>query len=134
MSVQWPPDLSFERAVGATAATGVLQSILGRSRYPGTVSTVTYIPSGSVTGAATNNRTLTLFNRSTGGGTVSVASLQLVSGTNLVDNTPTTITLSTVAGARDVNPGDILEWDSSAVSSGLTDSGGLVIVQMAYRT
>lgn len=133
MSVQWPPDLTFTENVGASLATGSLTSVVGRSRLPGIVSTVQYIPAGSITGAATNNRTLTLLNRGTGAGTVAVATLQLVSGTDLVANTPKTITLAAGA-ALTINPGDILGWESSAVSSGLADPGGLVIVQMSYRT
>jgi hypothetical protein len=132
MSTSWPRDLTIEENVGASLATGNLQAIIGRSRYPATVSSVTYTPTAAVTGASGNNRTLTLFNRGTGAATVSVATLTLVSGTDLTDNVPATITLASTG--RDVNVGDILEWDSTANSSGVADPGGLVTVQFALRS
>lgn len=132
MSVSWPRDLSFEANVGASAATINAAVIVGRSRYTGIVSAVAYIPSASVTGASGDSRTLTLVNRGTGAGTVSVASLALTSGNNLTDNVAATITLAT-GSARTVAVGDVLEWVSTAQSAGLADPGGLVIAQIALR-
>lgn len=94
-----------------------------------TVSSVSYIPTSAQAGAATNNRTLTLFNRGTAGtGTVTVASLQLVSGVDLADNVAKAITLSTTSANLLLAAGDVLEWSSVAVSTGIPDPGGVVKV------
>jgi hypothetical protein len=93
-----------------------------------TVSSVIYIPQAALTGAATNNRTLTLYNRGTGSGTVPIASLQFVSGTNLSDNVPKTITLSTTSANLLLAAGDVLEWESLHVGTGIADPGGLAQV------
>lgn len=136
MSVSWPRDLELSENVPAVATTGDLQTHIGSSRYTGLVSSVRYIAAGAQAGAATNNRTFTLYNRggSAGSGTVPIATLQLVSGTDLSDNVAASLTLSTASGAREVNPGDSLEWVSAAVSSGLPDPGGRVIVQLSMRS
>ena len=132
MTVPWPRDLTMEANAGASLATGTLQTVLGRSQYTAVVQAVAFVPAGAVTGTSGNTRTLTLFNRGTGAGTVSVATLTLASGTNLADNTATAITLATAAN-RVVAVGDVLEWESAAVSSGLADPGGLVVMTMALR-
>lgn len=111
--------------VGTTADTLTLVDSVYEAE---TVSSVLYIPQGAVTGAATNNRAFTLYNRSTGAGTVAVATLSLVSGTNLSDNVPKAITLSTASGALLLAAGDVLEWESLHVLTGLADPGGRVNV------
>lgn len=93
-----------------------------------TVSSVLYYPQGAVTGAATNNRTFTLYNRQTGAGTIAVATLSLVSGTNLSDNVAKAITLSTTSANLLLAAGDLLEWESLHILTGLADPGGRVAV------
>ena len=133
MTVPWPRDLTMTANAGASLATGSLQTIVGRSQYTATVQAVAYIPAGSVSGASGNNRTLTLYNRGTGAGTVAVAALTLVSGTNLTDNTAGVITLAT-GSSLTVAVGDVLEWDSTANASGVADPGGHVVVTLALRS
>lgn len=95
-----------------------------------TVSSVIYIPTAGATGAATNNRTLTLYNRGhgTGSGSTVIAQLTLVSGTNLSDNVPATITLSSTSANLALASGDVMEWESLHNSAGLADPGGRVQV------
>jgi hypothetical protein len=102
--------------------------VVGRVRRPGTVTAVSFIPNWTMAGANTNSRTLNLYNRGTGGaGTTLVATLALTSGVDLTKYVAKTITV-TVANAA-VAIGDVLEWQSVHVGTGLPDPGGLVIVQ-----
>jgi len=132
MPAIYPPDLTL--AVDAPSMfdqDGADQQIVvGRVRYPGTVNSVEYIPGWSVTGANTNSRTLTLYNRGqSGAGTTAIATLALTSGVNLTKYQAKTITI-TAANAV-VAPGDLLEWESLHVGSGLPDPGGQVVVQQS---
>jgi hypothetical protein len=116
--------------VGVAAATNEY-TIIGRAPYAGVVTSCEYIPEASVTGltAATAARTLSVVNKgATGGtGTVSVASILIASGTNLVANVPTTLTLATAAN-RVVASGDVLAFSSTAITTGVLDPGGRVVV------
>ena len=133
MTAFWPPDLTFTVNVPASLATGDPESIIGRSRYTGVVTSVEYIPTGDVTGVSGDNRTLTVVNHGgSGSGTVEVATLPLTSGADLEDNVPREITLATGV-ARYVEVGDVLAWTSTHQSAGVADPGGQVIVQMALR-
>lgn len=133
MSVPYPRDLTIQENVGAAAATDDLSTIVGRMDRPATVNSVSYIPAANQSGAATNNRTLTLYNRGTAGsGTAVLARLTLSSGVNLSDNIPKTITLGSAADLS-VGVGDVLEWESLHVNTGVADPGGMVIVTYAQR-
>ena len=133
MSVSWPRDLTMQANVPASAATIDTQVIIGPCRYRATVQSVSYIPAGNVTGVSGDNRTLTVTNHGTGASTVSVASLPLVSGSDLADNVAATITLAS-GSARDVEVGDVLGFASTKQSAGVADPGGLVIVTLALRS
>lgn len=130
----WPHDLTLQENVPAVATTGSLETQVGRVRHPARVAAVYYVPSGAVTGGASNNRTLTLYNRggSAGTGTVSLASVTLNTANNLSDNVAKALTLA--SGERQVSPGDTLEWVSTANSGGLADPGGYVVVQLSMRS
>jgi hypothetical protein len=95
----------------------------------GTVSSVSYSPVAALSGANTNSRTLNLVNKGqTGAGSTSVASLALVSGTNLVAFDEIAVTLSGTAANLVVAAGDILQFQSLHVGTGITDPGGEVEV------
>jgi hypothetical protein len=111
-------------------ASGDLLTPVDSAYESETVSSVLYIPQAAQAGAATNNRQLTLYNRGHGAGTGStvIAQLSLVSGTNLSDNVPISITLSTTSANLALASGDVLEWESLHVGSGVVDPGGRVQV------
>lgn len=114
-----------------TAGNSLL-TIIGEVPGAGTVSEVTYLPMAALSGANTNSRTLTLYNRGTvGTGTTVVAQLALVAGVNLVDNDEKTITLSATPANLVVAESDVLEWESLAVGTGIVDPGGVVQVTIA---
>jgi hypothetical protein len=114
----------------ATAGNDLLTPV-GECPFAGTVVGVSYIPTAAQAGANTNSRTLNLYNRGTAGtGTALVATLALVSGVNLVDNDEKTIPLSGTAGNLQVADGDVLEWESLHVGTGIADPGGDVQVEL----
>lgn len=120
----------FERYNQPVAAiSGDALTIVGEVAYAATVTGVKYIPSASKSGAAVaNSRTLNLYNRgSAGTGTTLVATLALLSGTDLVDNVAKAMTLQSAPNLV-VASGDVLEFESLHMSSGMTDPGGLVQV------
>jgi hypothetical protein len=109
-----------------------LLTIIGEVPAAATVSEVTYTPMAALSGANTNSRTLTLYNRGTTGvGTTVVAQLALVAGVNLVDNDEKAITLSATPANLVVADGDVLEWESLHVGTGIVDPGGVVQVTIA---
>lgn len=106
--------------VGNSARTAV-----GRCPVAGTVVRVSFFATTTITGAATNNRTLSLMNGGAAGtGTTSVASKNFASGTNATAQSDTVITLSGTPANLVIAKGDVLQWDSLAVGTGIADPGG----------
>lgn len=132
MPVIYPPDLTLT-ADSPQHYSGDGEdrlTMVGRVRYPGIINSVEFIPNWTLSGANTDSRTYTLYNRgSAGAGTTAIATLALTSGVNLTKFASKTITI-TAANAT-VAVGDVLEWESLHVGAGLPDPGGKVIVQQA---
>jgi hypothetical protein len=85
--------------------------------------------SAAITGANTNNFTISFFNRTTGAGTVAWATaITYASGTNASKATPITLTLSSTASELVVAAGDYLAAELSTTGTGLLCPGGLVNV------
>jgi len=120
----------FQAVAAPVGATADDSTIVGQAPYAATATSVLYIPKATQNGAATNNRTLSVVNRGGGAGTGStvIATVTLNSGTNLVDNVPTALTLSSVSGALTIASGDVLEFTSVHNGTGVADPGGLVVV------
>lgn len=99
-----------------------------------TVSAVTYSTVTAITGANTNTRSVTLVNKGqTGAGTTVMATLQFDSGVNTTASDEKTITLSATPANLNVVAGDLLQWQSTAVGTGIADPGGLINVTMAAK-
>lgn len=95
----------------------------------GTVSAVTYATVTAITGANTNTRSVSLVNKGTdGSGTTVIATLQFNSGVNTTAAVPKTITLSATASDLNVTAGQVLQWQSTHVGTGIADPGGLVAI------
>jgi hypothetical protein len=126
-----PKIVTQEVAVPAAATAATADTPITEAAFAGTVTRVDYTPDAAITGANTNSRTVTLYNRGqTGVGTTVVAQLAFTSGVNGVQYDAKAITLSVVANATTVAAGDVLEWDSAAVGTGLADPGGSVHVEL----
>lgn len=99
------------------------------TEYNGTVTAVTYTPDATITGANTNSRTVNLVNKGqTGVGTTVIATLAFVSGVNATAGDEKAIPLSGTPANLVVAAGDVLEWQSVHVGTGIADPGGLVKV------
>jgi hypothetical protein len=115
----------------ATAGSN-LNQVVFRVDSAGTVSAVTYAPITAITGANTNTRSVSLVNKGqAGSGTTVVATIQYNSGTNATAGDENTVTLSGTPANLVVAAGDILQWQSTAVGTGIADPGGLVCVTVA---
>lgn len=100
----------------------------------GTVSSVTYATLTAITGANTNTRSVSLVNKGqAGAGSTVIATLQFNSGVNTVASDEAAITLSGTPANLLVVAGDILQWQSTAVGTGIADPGGLVAVTVAAK-
>lgn len=114
--------------VASVGAAADLTSPVAVAPYPGVVSAVVYIPTSVLTGADTNSRTCTLYNRGqSGAGSTVAASKAFTAGQNAPANDDTNIPLSGTAGNLVVAAGDVLDWESLHIGgTGLADPGGLV--------
>lgn len=107
---------------------------VAQAPFDATITAVTYTPDVTITGANTNSRTVSLINKGqAGSGSTVVATLAFVSGVNASAGTPKTIVLSATPANLLVAAGDVLEFDSTHVGSGIVDPGGLVQVQFTSR-
>lgn len=99
-----------------------------------TVSAVTYAPVTAITGANTNTRSVSLVNKGqTGAGSTVIATIQYNSGVNAAAADENVVTLSGTPANLNVAAGDILQWQSTHVGTGIADPGGLVCVTLSAR-
>ncbi len=125
-----------QQAVPGEAVAGSDKSVaLRRAPFPAAVTAVTYTPNAAIVGANTNTRRVALINRGQAGlGSIVIAELQFNSGVNGVAFDEKPIPLSATAANLNLAEGDILEWLSDAVGTGLADPGGLAVVTMSRRS
>lgn len=117
----------------ATAGSNLNTNIY-RCGADATVSAVTYAPVTAITGANTNTRSVSLVNKGqAGAGVVVVATIQYNSGVNAVAADENVVTLSGTPANLNLAAGDILQWQSTAVGTGIADPGGLVCITAAVR-
>lgn len=122
----------IEADVPAAATAVSDDSVISQAPFDCTVSAVQYVPEAAVTGAATNNRTVSLVNKGqAGSGTTVVATLTYASGTNSTANNESSLTLSATAADLVLAAGDTLQWRSIANGTGLADPGGLARITLA---
>lgn len=104
-----------------TAGTGQSR-ILGVVRRAGSISEVALTPVAAVAADATDYRIWTLFNRTTGAGTVVVATLTTAT-VAFVDNVTRLMTLTATLADRVVAVGDVLELVETVGGSGRAHGG-----------
>jgi hypothetical protein len=115
----------------ATAGNDLNTNILAAPRA-GTLTAVSYATVTAITGANTNTRLVALVNKGAAGtGTTVMATLQFDSGVNTTANVPKVITLSATPANLVVAAGDMLQWQSTHVGTGIADPGGLVQLTIA---
>jgi hypothetical protein len=117
----------------ATAGSN-LNTNIWRVGSDATVGAVTYAPVTAITGANTNTRSVSLVNKGqSGAGSTVIATIQYNSGVNAAAADENTVTLSGTPANLNVAAGDILQWQSTAVGTGIADPGGLVCVTVSAR-
>lgn len=122
----------YDRLVPAAATAVDSKTDVVAAPFAATVTNVNYVPIAAIVGADTNTRTVQLVNKgAAGAGTTVVASktFNAASGTTPADEV-SAVTLSAVAGATTVAQGDVLEWQSNHVGTGLADPGGLAHIEL----
>lgn len=124
-----PLSRSHQRTIAAvgTAANDLTTDLI-RVDADGVVDAVYYLPAATITGANTNTRSLSLVNLgAAGGGTTVIATLQFNSGVNAAAHVATPLPLSGTAANLAVSAGDVLQWQSTHVGTGITDPGGVAV-------
>lgn len=115
----------------ATAGNDLNTNVL-QAPQAGTLTAVGYATVTAITGANTNTRSVTLVNKgAAGSGTTVMATLQFDSGVNTTANVPKTITLSATPANLQVAAGDVLQWQSTHIGTGIADPGGLALITIA---
>jgi len=118
----------------ATAATDE-RTVVARAPFNGSVTRVAYTPESDITGVNTNTRRFSLVNRGQdGNGAVEIAALQMNAGTNASDFDELLLTLNATPANLNVVAGDILEFFSDALATGITDPGGIVNIEFSRST
>lgn len=121
--------------VAPVAAGSDFVSPIGTVDQDCTISAVTYISQAAITGANTNNRTLSVINKGqAGSGSTSVASKNFASGTNAAAFDETTITNTVTTADLDAVAGDVLAFSSVHVGTGIADPGGVVEITYSPKT
>ncbi|MGW4663186.1 hypothetical protein [Streptosporangium sandarakinum] len=109
-------------------------TLIAQAPFNCTVTAVEYVPEAAITGASTNNRTVSLVNKgATGSATTTVATLTFDNGVNASANNEKALTLSGTAANLNLDAGDTLQWRSIHVGTGITDPGGIVRVTISRR-
>ena len=127
-----PASKTIEREVQPSAQAVDTNTDLAECPVTGTVTKVDYVPIAAITGANTNSRTVSLVNKGpAGSGSTVVATLAFTSGVNAAADVAKSVTLSGTAANLAVTSGDVLEWQSTHVGSGLADPGGLAHIEIS---
>lgn len=123
----------LEQDVPAVSTAGNADdTVVTQAPFSGTVTKVEYIAEAAITGAATNNRTVSLVNKGQdGSATTIIASLVFTSGINASANDEKPITLSGTPANLAIAEGDSLLWRSVSNGTGITDPGGLIRVTVS---
>lgn len=107
-------------------------SVVAQAPFDCTVTAVEYVPEAAITGAATNNRTVSLVNKGqAGSGSTTVATLNFDNGITASANNERVIPLSGTAANLILAAGDTLQWRSVHVGTGIADPGGLVRITLS---
>lgn len=128
MSYKAPLVSTLTDWIPGQSAAATSDQIVARAPHAGTVTKVALVSEAAVTGATATKRTFTLVNKGqAGAGSTVLATLDLITGTNLAAFDETAFTLGS---ALAVAEGDILALVEAVTSTGTAHSGGQVIVEI----
>lgn len=127
-----PLQEKYSQVVPNAAANADAETAIFEAEFDCSVVAVEYIPDTAITGANTESRTVTLYNRITGDGTTKIAELEFTLGADAHEFTDKAIPLYGVAANQGLSEGEVVSWKSLHVgSTGLADPGGTVVVTVA---
>ena len=127
-----PFQQTIETDIPAAGAAVDQDTIIGEAPFDGTLAGATLFPEAAVTGATATKRTFTIVNKGqAGAGTTVMATLDLVTGENLVAYDEKAFTLSVVAGATAFVAGDVLAVNETHAGAGTAHSGGKVKLELS---
>lgn len=118
-------------STGNAASTGV--QVVARAPFACTVQAITFTPDAAVVADATNNATLQVTNRTTGGGSTAVASGTTTTGNGMTAFTPWTPSLSGTAANLNLAAGDVISIDKTVGGTGVLIPAGLVEITVRAR-
>jgi hypothetical protein len=123
---------ALERKIDAKGATDLDAQVVGVAPFAGTITAVELVLNAAVTGDTTNTRSFVLTNKGqTGVGTTSLATLALITNSNVAMFDAKPMVLSVVANALVVAAGDVLSLAQTVGAAGLAHSGGIARVVVA---
>jgi len=126
-----PLKRTLDVATPAVAQGATDSAVIGRAPFTGVVSAARFTPKAAIAGADTNTRRVSIVNRGQGGaGAAEVAARQFNAGVNGVAFDEGDLTLSATAANLNVAAGDVLEFRSAAVGTGIADPGGSITVEL----
>jgi hypothetical protein len=116
--------------IPATALGATAFFLVGIARFAGILVEASYYPHSALAGAADNTRRHRVYNRKAdASGTAVMADLQYNAGVDLVAKVKKPLTVSPVTADKTVAAGDVIEFNSAHVGTGLADPGGLLVLK-----
>jgi hypothetical protein len=125
------PTIVF-RVITAPVVLGAdFVTAIARMPFAGTLVRVSFVANATLTGVVTNNRTFNLYNRTASGvATTVMATKNFTNTVNAPVCQDTTIPLSATPANLLVVQGDVLQWESLHVGTGVADPGGMVEIEI----
>lgn len=128
LAVEAPRTRLHQVRVPAVAGGANANSIVVQAPVDGVLDSVNYYPDTAITGANTDSRTVSVVNLTNS--SALMATLAYISGVNTVVGTPSVIALSGTAANLNVTAGDVLQFTSVHIGTGIADPGGLLVITL----
>lgn len=116
--------------IPATAQGATAFLLAGIARFAGVLRSAEYYPNSLITGADTNTRRLRVYNRKAdASGTAVMADLQFNNAVNGPAKVSKAVTVTSTLADKTVAAGDVIEFNSAFVGTGIADPGGLLVLK-----
>lgn len=123
----------LEAFVPAAAAGTAQDQAIGKAPFAGKITRVSIIPEATITGQATNFRTLRAVNKGQAGAGSTVAASLAFDGAGVTATAfdERDIPLTTPGTNQDVAEGDVLAADETVAGTGLAHSGYTMVIELS---
>lgn len=123
------PVVQLSRDIAAiTTASTTAESSLGRAPFKSKVVGAYFIAESALSGAASNNRVLSVVNKVSGAGSAIPATLIFTAGVDAIAYDDTALTVSATDATVALAAGDVLSVQSLVTGTGLAQPAGKVVV------